>query len=66
MSEMPKAVLTSKLQIGSAELVVHVLDNGERVVDADSFEGFLEYLADGGPMTQEDAEKIAQLMRTVQ
>jgi hypothetical protein len=42
MAEIPKAVWSGEIM----GLKVHVLDNGQRIVDCESFQEFLEQLAD--------------------
>lgn len=41
MDELPKAVWSGTFKIYGMELQCHVLDNGQRIIDADSFNQFL-------------------------
>lgn len=58
----PKAISTAVMEIGPLKLIVHNLDNGQRVVDAESMERFLHYLATGEalePLIEITPEKSA-------
>jgi hypothetical protein len=45
--DLPKAISTAVIDIGPLQLTVHNLDNGQRVVDAESMERFMHFLATG-------------------
>lgn len=45
MSEIPKAIWSNSFTIMGVEVKCHVLDNGKRVIDADSVEAFFAALA---------------------
>ncbi len=53
----PKSVLQSTVTVMGVDLVVHLLDNGERVVEAESVERLFAAL--GGPETRTAAEARA-------
>jgi hypothetical protein len=42
------------------DLKCHVLDTGQRIIDAESFQQFMDALADGQPVT-DDADLMAFL-----
>lgn len=58
----PRSVLRSTVNVMGMELVVHQLDTGERVVEAESVERFFAAL--GGPETLTD-EEAAAIMSSV-
>ena len=45
--ELPRAISTAIMEVGPLKLTVHNLDNGQRVVDAESMERFMHFLATG-------------------
>lgn len=45
--ELPTSISTSMMQIGPLKVTVHHLDNGQRVVDAESMERWLHFVATG-------------------
>jgi hypothetical protein len=47
VDDLPRAISTATMQVGPLKLTVHNLDNGQRVVDADSMERFMHFLATG-------------------
>lgn len=67
MSEpIPTVISSSTLQIMGVDLTVHVLDNGQRVIDVESFRRFLEALEDDlQSMTEGDALAVAKLVKGV-
>ena len=62
---LPTAISSDVLKIGTVELVVHVLDNGERVIDADSAARFFECLGDPSNdlLDEETVRKLALHIR---
>lgn len=56
---VPVATHEGKVRIGEYELTVHVLDNGERVIEMEALEGFFKYLENGGVLSEEDAKNLA-------
>lgn len=66
MSEpaLPIEIASSTVTIMGVELTVHVLDNGQRVIGAAGMEALFEGMASGAPLTEDDAMKIATVMRT--
>lgn len=63
MSELPKSIASNKFSIMGVELTVHVLDNGQRIIEADGLAKLFEALAEG-PITEEDAMKLASAVWT--
>ena len=53
-NDLPVSVWSGVVHIGSVALAVHVLSNGERVVEAESVERFLDALTGGADF--EDAD----------
>jgi hypothetical protein len=45
--ELPRAISTAIMEVGPLKLIVHHLDNGQRVVDAESMARFVHFLATG-------------------
>lgn len=45
--DLPRAISTAVMEIGPLRMTVHNLDNGQRVIDAESMERFLHWLATG-------------------
>lgn len=57
-----KAVKEEIIKIGNVELIVCVLDNGQRVIEEKSFNKFFEAMTNGtlGEFTDKDAMKLAR------
>lgn len=62
-----KSISQSTLRILGVDLECHVLDNGERVFDAESVMRFLEALEDpdAPDITEADADAVAAFVRAV-
>lgn len=58
-----KSVWEGKVRLGSIELDVHVLDNGDRVIEEDSFLRFWNALDGGVEVTPDDATQLAQFLQ---
>jgi hypothetical protein len=60
MSEqkLPQAIASNSLTICGVELIVHVLDTGQRVIDMDSFNRFMDVL-EGREVSHTDGELCA-------
>lgn len=56
---LPKAIHTSTLSIMGVDLVCHVLDNGERVFDAENLKKFFVIIKGDTPLNKEDAQRLA-------
>ena len=63
MSNLPQVVHSGTVNIGGFELTVHVLDNGQRVIDAECLNSFFEFLEDDVPVTEEDWLALAKLIK---
>lgn len=61
--DLPKSVLRNTLTIMGVELVVHQLDNGQRIIEADSVHRLFEAMAGDTPITPEDAMEFARVVR---
>jgi hypothetical protein len=45
--DLPKVISTAVMEIGPLKLTVHNLDSGQRVVDAESMERWMHFVATG-------------------
>ncbi len=64
--QLPKAIASSTLRILGVNLTVHVLDNGERVIDAGDIKRLFEAMGDlDTPMTEDEAVAIAKVVRGI-
>lgn len=45
--DLPLAILTATMEIGPLKLTVHNLDNGQRVIDAESMARFMHFMETG-------------------
>ncbi len=61
--ELPKSLHSSPLRILGVELVVHVLDNGQRIIEAGGLADLFKAM-EAEPMTEADANQIARLIRS--
>lgn len=66
MSNLPRAIASNTLRIGNLDLTVHVLDNGQRVIDAESFQRFMDAIAGDVPLTEDDILALAKLVKGVE
>lgn len=64
MSELPTSTHRGTLTIMGVELVVHRLDNGKTIIEADGFHALFEAMASGAPLSEDDAMKLAKVTRT--
>jgi len=60
MENTPKAIREGELTLGTLKMKVYVLDNGQRIIESESFNRFMEYLEKGEMIQPEDAEKFAR------
>ncbi len=60
MSELPKATHSSELQIAGLTLKVHVLDNGQRVIEAGSVAEFFQFMESSATIPESDLVRLAQ------
>lgn len=58
VSNLPKSTKEGVLNIGSLQLKVFVLDNGQRVIDEESVQNFMKWLVNG---TKEEVEKFGKV-----
>lgn len=56
------AIESGLLKIGDYEIKTHILDDGTRIIEMDGLIGFLEYLANGGEVSEEDGMKIGKFI----
>lgn len=62
MDKIPKAIESGELKIGDVVIKTHVLDDGTRIIEADSLEAFFDYLARGGTLSRADADGVAKFV----
>ena len=61
---LPMAVSEATVQIGSVALTVIQLDNGERVIEAESMHAFMAALENGSLiLSDDDSMKLAKVLR---
>lgn len=61
---VPESIHSGTIKLGSHTLKVHQLDNGERVIEAESFRKFVDALGDGSlELPTDDAVLIAELKK---
>lgn len=58
MSSLPASIWSGTFRIWGIDLKCHVLDNGQRIIEKDSFDQFMNAMADGMPVS-DDAEAMA-------
>ena len=64
MSEAPpEPVYQGSISIMGVELKVHVLDDGRRIIESESFVDFCEALGKGPKPTTEEIETLARFMK---
>jgi hypothetical protein len=56
--ELPTAVWSGTFRIWDIDLKCHVLSSGQRIIEKESFEAFMDALADGVPVA-DDADLMA-------
>lgn len=63
MAEFPASIASSTVSIMGVDIVFHVLDNGEQIIEAESMHRFLEMLGAGVEMNSDDAMKLAKVVK---
>lgn len=53
-SELPVAVWSGTFRVWGIDLKCHVLSNGQRIIEQDSFHAFMDAMADGAPIADDD------------
>jgi len=64
--KLPKAISESTLTVMGVELKVCVLDNGMRIITADSMVALFEMMESGASMSEEDALKLARFVKGIE
>jgi hypothetical protein len=63
VSNIPKSIAQGVFNLGGMKLRTHVLDNGQRVIDANDMEKFFELMMNGEvAITEADAMEFARFM----
>ena len=66
IEKIPQAIATATVRIMGVDLTVHVLDNGQRVIDGDDLARFFDALGDSTePFTEDDAVRLAKVIRGI-
>jgi hypothetical protein len=60
MSVLPQSIWSGSLHFLGVEMRVHVLDDGQRIIEADGFAAFLRALEGGSTISQLEAESLAR------
>ena len=63
--DLPRVVSTGEFRLGNLVMRCHVLSDGQRVIDGDSFAAFMAWMEDGGLVTYDDAIALAKLIKGV-
>ena len=58
----PVSVWQGELNLLGVTLHVHVLDNGQRIIEADDMYAFMEAMASGAEVDQDEAAAFARWM----
>jgi hypothetical protein len=59
----PTSIAQNTLTIMGVELTVHVLDNGQRIIEGDGVERLLGAMASGEIISETDALELAKIIR---
>jgi len=59
-----KSIRTANLEIGSLTIKVHVLNNGQRIIEEQSLIDFVEYLQNG-KITPKEADEFAKEFKKI-
>jgi hypothetical protein len=54
MSELPAAVWSGTFNVWGIEMRCHVLNDGTRIIEKESFDKFMDAMADGMPAADDD------------
>ncbi len=64
MTDIPTVVSTATVRIGSLDMVVHQLSDGQRIIEAESMHAFMEALENGTLIVSPDESmKLAKAIR---
>jgi hypothetical protein len=65
VTDIPKSVWSGSFNVFGVELKCHVLDNGQRVIDADSVADFFNLMADAEvPAEDPDMDEFVRWFRS--
>ena len=62
MKDLPVSIATEKLEIFDVEIIVHVLDNGQRVIEESSLVEFFSAL-ETNQLSGEQAKMVAEFLK---
>jgi hypothetical protein len=60
---VPESTHSSTLNIMGVELVVHVLDDGRRIIEAEGLHQLIEAMSDGVELSEDEAAELARAVR---
>lgn len=60
---LPESVHQATLRIMGVDLKVHVLGDGRRIIESDSLADFLDAMANGPRLTEEEADSLARFVK---
>ena len=61
----PVSVWQGELNLLGVTLHVHVLDNGQRIIEAEDMRAFMEAMASGGEVDQNEVTAFARWLRGI-
>lgn len=61
-SALPASIASETLTVMGVALVVHVLEDGQRIIETDGFHALIEAMA-AGPMTAADADTLTRAIK---
>lgn len=64
MSDLPYSVSQSTVRIMGVDVVVHQLNTGQRIIEADSMAALFEAMETGETIDGGEAETLAKALRT--
>lgn len=66
MKKLPRVVETAYIELGAfGVLAVHILDNGQKVIDQEQMAAFMDYLAGGGDLTKQVVDEILKTIEGI-
>ena len=63
MDDLPVSTHRGTLTVMGVELVVHQLSDGQRIIEAEGLGKLFEAMASGADLSEEDAMKLAKVVR---
>lgn len=60
---LPESIYQGTISIMGVELKVHGLSDGKRIIESDSLADFLDAMANGPRLTEEEAVRLARFVK---